>query len=133
MFIIPYIRKTTLHNNMLINVFKILTIGGKNIWEESNGLDIDTDILEPNGIFRTGSIATISKLPTYYLCEIDSNKTALTEFYKWEELPISDEETFCWKTYTYLTDTNENIWLPIPETETLNGYKVSMIINAILS
>lgn len=133
MFIIPYIHRTTTHNNMIVNIFKILTIGGKYLWEESDGLNIDTDILEPNGIYITGPVKTISKLSTHSLCEIDSNKTTLTEFYKWEELPFNDEETFCWKTYTYLTDTNENIWLLIPDTETLSDYKVSMIIKAMLS
>lgn len=118
---------------MLVNVIKILTIGGKYLWEEDNNFDINTDILEPNGIFVKSQPKNPSSFPSYYLCEVDTTKTALNDFYKWDELPITDEETFCWRSYTHLTDTYNNIWLPIPDTTTLSACKVSDIICAILS
>jgi hypothetical protein len=133
MFIIPYIRTKTAYNNILVNVIKILTISGKNLWEENNEFDIITDILEPNDIFLKNKPKNIPSLPSYYICEVDVSKTALNNFYKWDELPITDEETFCWKSYTYLTDIENNMWLPIPDTTMLSDCKVSDIIRAILS
>jgi hypothetical protein len=133
MFIIPYIRKTTTHNNVLVNVIKILTVGGRYLWEEPDELNICKDALEPNGIFITTTPYTIPYLASCYLCEVDPIKTTLTDFYKWEELPITDEETFCWKTYTHLTDSDKNTWLPIPNMNLLSNYKVSSIISAILN
>lgn len=118
---------------MFVNVIKILTIGGRYLWEESDSLDIYQDALEPNGIFIKSNAYTHSLLPNHYLCEVDTDKTALTDFYKWEELPVTDEETFCWKTYTQLTDINKNIWLLVPDTIMLSNYKVSSIIGAILN
>lgn len=131
MFIIPYIHTVTPHNNLLVNVIKILTIGGKYLWEESNGLIIETDILESNGIHILGAPKLLR--PNHYLCKVDIHKTALNEFYNWNEISLADEETFCWKSYTYLTDSDKNMWLSIPDTVTLSGTKVSNILNAILS
>lgn len=133
MFIIPYIRKITTRNNILINVIKILTVGGRYLWEESDELDICKDALDPNGIFITNAPYTHKSLSLCYLCEVDPNKTILTDFFKWEELPITDEETFCWKSYTQLTDADKNTWLQIPDTTLLSSYKVSSIISAILN
>jgi hypothetical protein len=133
MFIIPYIRKTTAYNNIQVNVIKILTIGGKYLWEESDDLNIYQDALEPNGIFTTNKSYTCVALHNYYLCEVDTSKTILTDFYRWEELPVTDEETFCWKTYTHLTDADKNSWLQIPDTTMLSSCKVSTIINVVLN
>ena len=91
------------------------------------------DALDPNGIFITTAPYAYNSLSSCYLCEVDPNKTILTDFYKWEELPITDEETFCWKTYTQLTDADKNTWLQIPDTTLLSNYKVSSIIGAILN
>ena len=132
MFIIPYILKTTVHYNIHVNVLKILTIGGRYLWEESDELDICQDILEPNSI-TTHTPYTHTSLPNYYLCEVDTNKTILTDFYKWDELSLTDEETFCWKAYTYLTDADKNVWLQIPDTTLLSSCRVSAIIDAILN
>jgi hypothetical protein len=133
MFIIPYIRNVTTYNNILVNVIKILTIGGKYLWEEGKNFDINTDILEPNDIFVKNPPKIAPLLSLHYLCEVDTTKTSLNDFYKWDELSITDEETFCWRSYTYLTDIDSNMWLPIPDTTTLSGCKVSDIISAILS
>jgi phage tail protein X len=51
MFIVPFIHKVVTQNNLQINVFKVLTIGGSELWEEENGLNIDKDILNPNDIY----------------------------------------------------------------------------------
>jgi hypothetical protein len=134
MFIIPYIRRTTTHNNILVNVIKILTVGGKDLWEETDAaLDIKNDILKPNGIFIKSAPYNVPSSPHLHYCEVDSDKTALADFYKWEEISPTDNETFCWKTYIYLMDADKNVWLPVPETDRLTDYKVSTIIDAILS
>lgn len=133
MFIIPFIRNTVKNNNMLINIIKILTIGGHYLWEEEQRLDIDNDILNPNSIYRIGKIHNIQELKSCYLCEVDINKTKLSDFYTWDELSITDTETFCWKSYIHISDNNENSWLEIPITENLSNYNVSKIIREILN
>jgi hypothetical protein len=119
----------------MVNVIKILTIGGKYLWEESDGLSIEADILEPNGIYIVDTPNCIfhSSRQTYYLCKVDIHKTALNEFYNWNEISITDEETFCWKSYTQLMDNDKNTWLSIPDTVMIGDMKVSTILDIILS
>ena len=53
---------------------------------------------------------------TAYLCIIDTNKTTMSDFYKWNEINIKntkDNNIFCWRTfYLFGNETNET-WLPI--------------------
>ncbi len=130
MFILPFIHNTINNNNFEVNIIKILTIGGKNLWEESDSLDIDKDILTPNDIYRKNNIIHINK--NIYLCEVDIEKTKIEDFYKWEEIDINDSEIFCWRTYYYFTDINKSLWLEIPDSEKIGKYKIKEIIQKII-
>jgi hypothetical protein len=65
------------------------------------------------------------------MCEVDTEKTCINDFYKWEEVAFEDTETFCWRTYIYLTGNNSN-WLDIPMSELLGKYSVRDIIKKII-
>jgi hypothetical protein len=139
MFVVPFTHTVKTEKNIIVNVIKILTIGGNDLWEETSDMDIQSDILIPNGLFSfdrtppSNGVATpIFKLKglDIYMCEIDSNRTNIADFYKWEE--ISDSETFCWRSFYHITDLNNNIWLPIPDNEKISNFKIIDIINAIL-
>jgi hypothetical protein len=139
MFVVPFTHTVKTEKNIIVNIIKILTIGGNDLWEETSDMDIQSDILIPNGLFSfdrtppSNTAATpIFKLKglDIYMCEIDSNRTNIADFYKWEE--ISDSETFCWRSFYHITDLNNNIWLPIPDNEKISNFKIIDIINAIL-
>ena len=108
MILLPYIHKVTTVNNITVNSYTILTIGGTTLWEEIDDvkeLSIE-DILQQNDIFTD----SIKKITDVYLCSVNSNKTSVTDFYKWSEIPNTD--TFCWRTlYTFGAN---NAWLPHP-------------------
>ena len=44
MFIIPFIHNTITQNLIQINIIKILTIGGYQLWEENNIKNLDKDL-----------------------------------------------------------------------------------------
>lgn len=130
MLILPFTHNVVKQNEMYVNVFNFLTVGGHNLWEESNSLEIDKDILNPNDIYRKGALIKFDK--KLQLCEVDIQKTKLSDFYKWEEIELQDQETFCWRTYIYMTGTNNQIWLEIPTTEQLSNYSVQKLIKTII-
>ena len=66
------------------------------------------------------------------LCEVDNEKTNISDFYKWEELSLNDRETFCWRTYYYLIGSNDISWLETPENEKLSNYGIKDLIKAII-
>jgi hypothetical protein len=130
MFILPFTHKLTEQNNFKVFTIKLLTIGGTQLWEENNSLHIDTDILNPNDIYRKGDIMNVDK--KLKLCEIDTTKTNITDFYKWDELKITDTDTFCWRNYIYLMGPTNESWLTTPKTEKIGTYSIQDIIDKIL-
>jgi len=120
MIIIPFIHKVQRVSTMQITIIQILTIGGTAPWTENDSLDLETDVLQPNGIYLQGS-------PTVYqnivFCPVDTTKTNLSDFYQWKELSANDTETFCWRAF-YLTGEANNYrgWLPIPMKESHGAY-----------
>jgi hypothetical protein len=130
MFIVPFTHNIVDNNNFEINVIKILTIGGQQLWEEKTPLHIDDDILNPNDIYRKSPVIKFNK--TLQLCEVDTEKTHISDFYKWEELAIDDNETFCWKTYYYFTSSNKVSWLEAPDNEKIGKYSIRDLIKTIL-
>ncbi len=132
MFIIPFTHTIKNEKNIKINIIKILTIAGKDLWEEESNLDIQSDILIPNGLY------SLNKTPIFklkgldvYMCEIDIDKTTMTDFYNLNEIDI-ESDNFCWRTFYHITDLNNNIWLPVPDNEKISNFKIIDIINAIL-
>jgi hypothetical protein len=130
MIILPFIHKIINNNSVEVNVIKILTIGGHTLWEENNSLHIDNDILIPNDIYRNNNIIKFDK--DLQLCEVDTKKTKISDFYKWEELSLNDNETFCWKTLYYFTGTDNICWLEPPVSEKIGKYKIKDLINRII-
>ena len=110
-------------NNISINIFNILTIGGVALWEEDK-CDV-INILTENDI-------VLCKKPYHskgtYFCKVDTLKTNMNDFYKWEE--ISDEETFCWRTFYVFGEKDKYMsWLPIPN-EKIGKYNIQELFDA---
>jgi len=119
MFILPYIHKKTTINTITVNSYTILTIGGKELWQEdSNHIK---QIIEENDIYTD----SIIKKDNIYICKVNQEKTNISDFYKWNE--ITDSK-FCWRTlYTF----GENqLWLPHPH-ETMSGYSYQTLCELI--
>ena len=130
MFIVPFIHKVVNQNTLQINVIKLLTIGGCDLWEEENGLNIDKDILNPNDIYRGKKLIKLNKQLNLY--EVDTEKTKINDFYMWEDIELENKDTFCWRTYIYLSDLAGSNWLEIPETEKLGKFLVRDLIKSIV-
>ena len=129
MFIIPYVYKRTIIHQMQVTIIQVLTIGGTLLWKEADDLDIENDILLPNGIQVKG---TPAKKDDQYFCEVDESQTAMNDFYCWEEIPKEDRTTFCWRSY-YLFGEGRNYrsWLPIPSNERLEPYSCRDVMDQI--
>ena len=130
MLILPFIHNTVTQNSIQVHTIKFLTIGGQHIWEEDKSLKLDEDILNSNDIYRKGPVIKFDK--QLQICEVDMEKTQVTDFYKWEEVEFEDTETFCWRMYIHLTGNNGDNWLDIPVSEMLGKYSVKAIIDRIL-
>lgn len=130
MFIVPFTHTVVNNNNFDVNVIKILTIGGRNLWEEKASLHIDNDILNPSDIYRKSPVIKYDK--TLLLCEVDTEKTNISDFYKWEEVDLGDSETFCWKTFYYFSGNNKLSWLEVPTSEKIGKYNVKDLIKIIV-
>lgn len=130
MLIIPFIHNVVDQNSIQIHTIKVLTIGGRGIWEEDNSLNLDKDILNPNDIYRKGTTIKFDK--QLQICEVNTEKTKITDFYKWDEIAFEDTETFCWRTYVYLSGNGSANWLDIPISEILGKYKIRDLIAKII-
>jgi len=111
---------------MDIIAYQILTIGGVALWEECNSLHIIKDILQPNGIHV---MCKPIRHKQWMLCEVDSTKTVMDDFYKWED--NVDPEMFCWRTFYKIEGKDGHSWLPIPIHETLGEYSCKEILEAV--
>ena len=133
MFIVPFTHNIVKQkqNNINIHTVKILTIGGRQLWEENSKLDIDNDILIPNDIYRIGDIKKLGK--NIKLCQVDSSKTNMNDYFKWEEININDNDTFCWRTYIQIIDNNNHNWLNIPDSETIGRVLLRNILSTIIN
>lgn len=82
---------------MQVSIIQMLTIGGTTMWEEDDHLDVNRDLLEPNGLYLQSPVYMKNKI---MFCPIDKNKTSMNDFYRWEEtLPADNHDTFCWRTF----------------------------------
>ena len=127
MFILPYQISSRTFQTIQITSFRCLTIGGACLWSEKDELDVIRDILEPNGIYLA---APPMRVKDIVFCQVDATRTNLADQYVWEELPIGDRHTFCWRTYYLMgNDSNMTYWLPVPSTECLEPYSFQDIVN----
>jgi len=130
MLILPFIHNKVKQNSIQIHSIKVLTVGGREIWEENNKLNLDKDILNPNDIYRTGLPIKFDK--QLQLCEVDITKTNINDFYKWDEIDYEDREMFCWRTYIYLNGDDNSNWLEIPVSEMLGKYYIKDLVDKIM-
>lgn len=132
MFILPFCHNIIQQNEIHIHIIKLLTIGGKSLWEENNTQNIERNILNPNDIWQKGKSIKFNK--TLYLCQVDTQKTKLDEFYNWKEIDLNTQsDIFCWREYIYLSGSNDACWLEIPDDEKLDSFFLKDIIRKIIS
>ena len=127
MFIIPFIHNKPKHASQHIHQYYILTIGGTELWSDPDIINIEADILLPSGIHIHGSPFTLNGA---IFCEVDTSKTIMSDFYKWDEISIEDRSTFCWRTF-YTFDSKD--WLPTPKHASIGPYLYQDVFDMILS
>jgi len=129
MFILPYHSSSRTFQAIHITTFHCLTLGGVLLWKEDDSLDVIRDIVEPNGIYLASPPVRVKDI---VFCEVDTKRTNLADQYQWEEIPLTDRQTFCWRTY-YLMGTNmgtdKTNWLPLPAEERLEPYSLQEVVN----
>jgi hypothetical protein len=129
MIIIPFIHRVKQIAQMQISVFQLLTVGGTMPWKEDDHLDIEQDILEPNGIYLKGKPIRLNHT---YLCPVDTDKTNLTDFYQWNEISSDDHDTFCWRTFYIAGESSDyRGWLPIPSKEGFGPHRYTELFDKI--
>lgn len=124
MIVAPFsIVKSQTPAGIIIYRIRLMCQGGKIPWiEESQAID---DILHPNGIFaKKIHKSTININQECILAEIDTCKTDMTTMYDWHEIDANDQETLCWRTFTFGVS-GKTVWLPPLKNE------CTPIINAI--
>lgn len=125
MLIIPFIHKITNDKDMSIHNIRMLTIGGKNVWEESDDSDINT-ILKENDIY----CKRVTLTNNIYVCEVDLEKTNMSDMYHWREIGINDT-TFCWRDYVFFIGKNNEDWLTIPKNEKIGDIYINTLLDII--
>lgn len=137
MFILPYHSSSRTFQAIHITTFHCLTLGGALLWKEDDSLDVVRDIVEPNGIYLASPPVRVKDI---VFCEVDTKRTNLADQYQWEEIPLTDRQTFCWRTYYLMgkdmgTDIGKDIgkdntnWLPLPAEERLEPYSLQEVVN----
>jgi hypothetical protein len=129
MFILPFIHEIIIQRQLTVHTIKVLTVGGQDIWEEADNLKINKDILNPNDIYAKSKPVRFDK--ALRLCAVDTNRTPVSDFYRWNELSSSESDIFCWRTFTYIVSDNDG-WLAIPSIEKLGRYSIRDIIRTII-
>lgn len=128
MFILPYHSSSRTFQAIHITTFHCLTLGGALLWKEDDSLDVVRDILGPNGIYLSSPPVKVNDI---VFCQVDTTRTNLADQYQWEEIPLTDRQTFCWRTYYLMgTDTCNTNWLPLPAEERLEPYSLQEVIHS---
>ena len=128
MFILPYHSSSRTFQAIHITTFHCLTLGGALLWKEDDSLDVIRDIIEPNGIYLSSPPVKVNDI---VFCQVDTTRTNLADQYQWEEIPLTDRQTFCWRTYYLMgTDTCNTNWLPLPAEERLEPYSLQEVIHS---
>jgi len=140
MFILPYHSSSRTFQAIHITTFHCLTLGGALLWKEDDSLDVVRDILEPNGIYLSSSPVKVNDI---VYCQVDTTRTNLADQYQWEDISLTDRQTFCWRTYYLMgkgTDTDADTdadadnsktnWLPFPAEERLEPYSLQEVIHS---
>ena len=132
MFIIPFTHTSkTSTDKITTHTINILTQGGISVWQENDEIDVNNDALISNDLYAE-SIKYINTPHKICLCKIDTQKTHIGDFYKWDELESTDKESFCWRFFVIIRDNNGTDWLPVPEMEMLGDLNLKTLLNDIL-
>lgn len=110
MIVAPFSIVKNQMSNITLYRIRLMCEGGKMPWmEESHDMD---DILQPNGIFaKTTRKITINNNQECVLAEVDTCKTDMASMYDWHEIDSTDNETLCWRTFTFGIS-GKTLWLP---------------------
>lgn len=128
MFILPYHSSSRTFQLIHITTLRCLTLGGALLWKEDDALDVVRDILEPNGIYLASPPVRVNDI---VFCEVDTKRTNLADQYQWEEISLTDRQTFCWRTYYLMgKDMGTTNWLPLPAEERLEPYSLQEVIHS---
>jgi hypothetical protein len=130
MLIVPYIHKIIQRNNIKIHKISILTVGGKDLWEESNELDINTDILNMNDIYSKYLYKIGNNI---ILCDVDDVKTNVRDMYNWKEITLNENDMFCWRDYYLFVGSNDSNWLNISKKEKIGNMSVRNLLFSIIN
>lgn len=138
MFILPYHSSSRAFQAIHMTTLHCLTLGGTQLWKEDDSLDVIRDILEPNGIYLASPPIRVKDI---VMCEVDTTRTNLADQYQWDEIPLTDRHTFCWRTYYLMgkgtdkgtdkdADNSKTNWLPLPAEERLEPYSLQEVIHS---
>jgi len=128
MFILPYHSSSRTFQLIHITTLRCLTLGGALLWKEEDALDVVRDILEPNGIYLASPPVRVNDI---VFCEVDTKRTNLADQYQWEEISLTDRQTFCWRTYYLMgKDMGTTNWLPLHAEERLEPYSLQEVIHS---
>lgn len=128
MFIVPYHFSSRTFQAIHITSFHCLTLGGTLLWKEDDSLDVIHDIVEPNGIYLVSPPVRVNDI---VFCQVDTTRTNLADQYQWEEISLTDRQTFCWRTYYLMgKDMGTTNWLPLPAEERLEPYSLQEVIHS---
>lgn len=130
MFILPYQSTSYVFQGIRVQTIRYLTVGGRFLWREDDSLDVLRDILEPNGIYLASPPVWVKDT---VFCQVDHTRTKLSDLYQWEEIPLTDRDTFCWRTYYLMAkETTQGTtadWLPVPVRERLEPYSLQEVMD----
>lgn len=111
MIIVPYVHSKTEQTlkNIVMHRITILCQGGCTLWTEDD--QSIKNILEPNGLISCNiTIHTINGID-YTFVKVDPEHTDMKSMYTWNEIPLTDMETLCWR--SFYVGVKESIeWLP---------------------
>ena len=108
---------------MNVHNIRLLTIGGKYIWEESGDIN---DILSSNDIYHKNTILS----DNIHLCEVDIEKTNINDMYKWSDIHMNTD-TFCWRDYVFFIGKKNEHWLHHPKNEKIGKIYVNDFLKLI--
>jgi len=111
MLIIPYTHTKKTLRNRVFHTVRILLEGGKSPWKEGKGCRPIEDALEPNSLFVARPPHTRGDR---VFAPIDETRTDMKSMYQWSELPLTDNDTLCWRTFYYVTDSAGVPWIQMP-------------------
>ena len=123
MLILPFIHNRTVLPAITVSALQLLLIGRSTVWSEEDGMDLCEDILHPNGVYLSASPIPLGDT---WLCPVDTKKTNLSDFYRWEEC-ATDDSNISWRTI-YLTVGPSH---SVPPSENLGPHTYTEILEAI--